>query len=81
MHRTRDLFLVTKMDQISNAEVEKEMQLLNEILYGIESMHTFALVNEVLDMQKYKVIKKPHLVADAIRKQKFRPFVFLYNKN
>ncbi len=61
--------------------MEKELFLINEILYGIESMSTYAVVNEVIDLNKYRVIKRPHLVAHAIREKSHKPFIFIYNKN
>lgn len=78
---SRDLLFVSKFADMSNLEIEKELFLLNKMLYGIESMSTYALVNEVIDLNKYRVIKKPHQVAQAIREKRNKPFIFLYNKN
>ncbi len=78
---SRDLLFVSKFDTMSNLEIEKELFLLNKLLYGIESMSTYAVVNEVIDLNKYRVIKKPQLVAQAIREKSNKPFIFIYNKN
>ncbi len=78
---SRDLLFVSKFASLSNLEIEKELSLLNKLLYGIELMSTYAIVNEVLDLNKYKVIKKPQLVAQAIREKSQKPFIFIYNKN
>ncbi|MEO7310530.1 MAG: hypothetical protein ABIX01_09040 [Chitinophagaceae bacterium] len=66
---------------MSDLEMEKEMQLLNQLLYGVESMSTSALVNEVIDLNRYKIIRKPWQVARAIRQKSNKAFVFIYNKN
>lgn len=77
----RDLLFVSKYSTLSDLEMEKEMQLLNQLLYGVESMSTSALVNEVIDLNRYKIIRKPWQVARAIRQKSNKAFVFIYNKN
>ena len=77
----RDLLFGSKYSLLTTVEMEKEFLLLNKMLYGIESMSTYAVVNEVIDINKYRVLKKPHLVARAIMEKSNKPFVFIYNKN
>jgi len=78
---SRDLLVVSKFESLTDKELDRQLVHLNQILFSIESMNTYAVVNEVLDLNKYKVITKPHLVAQAIRQGTNKPFVFIYNKN
>jgi hypothetical protein len=79
--RNRDLLVLLKHGSVSEAAMEHEVTLLNKLLYGVESIHSFCIANEVIDVNKYKIIKKPHLIQQAIRDKSHKPFVFVYNKN
>ena len=43
--------------------------------------HTYAPYLEVVDLQKYKIVKQPKKVKQAIRERKDIPFVFVIGKN
>jgi hypothetical protein len=77
----RDLLVLIKNDSVSEAAMEHEITLLNNLLYSVESIHSFCIANEVIDVNKYKIIKKPHLIQQAIRDKSHKPFVFICNKN
>ncbi|MFC4233050.1 hypothetical protein ACFOW1_14205 [Parasediminibacterium paludis] len=77
----RDLIVLMKYDSVSEAAMEHEITLLNNLLYSVESIHSFCIANEVIDVNKYKIIKKPHLIQQAIRDKSHKPFVFVCNKN
>ncbi len=77
----RDLLVLMKHDSFSGAEMEHEVSLLNNLLYSVESIHSFCIANEVIDVNKYKIIQKPHLIQQAIREKCHKPFVFVCNKN
>jgi hypothetical protein len=77
----RDLLVLIKNDSVSEAAMEHEITLLNNLLYSAKSIHSFCIANEVIDVNKYKIIKKPHLILQAIRDKSHKPFVFICNKN
>lgn len=77
----RDLLVLMKHDSISEAAMEHEVDLLSSLLYNVESLHSFCIANEVIDLNKYKIIQKPHLIQQAIREKCHKPFVFICNKN
>jgi hypothetical protein len=77
----RDLLVLIKNDSVSEAAMEHEITLLKNLLYSVESIHSFCIANEVIDVNKYKIIKKPHLIQQAIRDKSHKPFVFICNKN
>lgn len=77
----RDLLVMTKNQFNDPTELEHEVELLNEILYEAESIKNFCVANEIIDVNRYKIIRKPHLIIHALREKKNTPFVFVYNKN
>lgn len=77
----RDLLVLMKNTSVSNETMEREVDLLNTLLYSVESSHSFCIANEVIDVNKFKIIQKPHLIQQAIREKSHKPFVFICNKN
>ena len=79
--RNRDLLVLTKKDSMNQAELEHEIELLNDLFYLVESSDALCVANEVIDINHYKVITKLPKVRQIIKEQKLRPFVFISNKN
>jgi hypothetical protein len=79
--QNRDLLVLTKKVTMNPTELEHEVELLVDLLYHVENINAFSIANEVLDINRYKVIEKPHLVQKIIREKKLKPFVFISNKN
>ena len=77
----RDLLLLTKYEVLDADAMEHELEFLNDMLFAVESLHTFCFVNEIIDINKYKIITKPHVIHQIIRERKIKPFVFIFNKN
>lgn len=77
----RDLLVLMKHDSISDAAMEHEVDLLSTLLYSVENLQSFCIANEVIDLNNYKIIQKPHLIQQAIREKSHKPFVFICNKN
>ena len=79
--RNRDLLVLTKKEILNQEELEHEIELLNDLFYLVESSEAFCLANEVIDINRYKVIRKLHKVRQILQEQKLKPFVFISNKN
>ena len=77
----RDLLLLTKYEVPNSKAMERELAFLNDLLFTVENLHTFCFVNEIIDLNKYKIITKPHLIHQIIRERRIKPFVFIFNKN
>lgn len=75
----RDLLVLPK-NMFTVQEMEHEIELLNELLYHVECFESFCTANEIIDINKYKIIQKPHLMQKAF-KERSKPFVFICNKN
>ena len=79
--RNRDLLVLTKKESMNQAELEHEIELLNGLFYLVESSNAVCLANEVIDINRYKVIRKLRYVNRILREPKLKPFVFISTRN
>lgn len=77
----RDLLVLTKLKLETPLAMKKEVDIIEKILYTVENLRTFCLVNEIIDLNRYKILSKPHLIQKTIRENNIKPFVFIFNKN
>lgn len=78
----RDLWMLTQQDKhLSEQALAEKAEQLHALLYSIETPEAFCQANEVLDLNRYKVIQKPHLIQKVARYQQLPHFVFIFNKN
>ncbi len=77
----RDLLVMFNQELMSPQAIEHEVELLHELLYNVERLENLAKAHEVIDLNKYKIISKEHLVKGIIRIQEMKPFIFLNCKN
>ncbi|HEY0298567.1 MAG TPA: hypothetical protein VGB84_05030 [Arachidicoccus sp.] len=80
MQPQRDLIILTKSPQIDVEALEKQVRTITHVLYFVESIDVFCVANEILDINRYKIISVPGLVRSTIS-DKLKPFVFVFNKN
>ena len=77
----RDLLVLTKTVHLQPDELERQLQVLNTILFGTENWETFSTANEILDINRRKIIRKTYLIQQILTEKKQKPFVFICNKN
>ncbi len=77
----RDLLVLFKEDLMSPQAIEHEVELLHELLYGVERLENLVIAHEVINLNKYKIQNDFNTIRDAIRYKELKPFVFLNNKN
>jgi hypothetical protein len=77
----RDIILLRKESFPNKQSLEQEVMLLNDMLQAIEKSDKLAASFELVDLNRFKVISKSHLVSIAIRSSIPKPFEFLINKN
>jgi hypothetical protein len=77
----RDLLVLFKQELMSPQAMEHEVEMLHELLHTLERSENVVAAHELIDLTKYKIITKPHLIRTAFRQREEKPFVFLYNKN
>ena len=74
----RDLLVLLKNEYATQQSIEHEVECLNHILIQAESLEQFYIAHELV--QRYSITSKPARLLRAIT-GKFKPFVFLLNKN
>ncbi len=77
----RDLLVLTKRSAMKPGELEHEVELLVDLLFHVENITAFCIANELIDLNRYKIIRKPHLIQQILREKKIKPFVFISNLN
>jgi len=77
----RDLLVLSKKASFNEDALQHELDQLNSLLFNIENLQSFCTAHEIIDVNKYKVIKKFHLIQQIIREKALKPFVFIFNKN
>ena len=79
--RNRDLLVLTKKASMNQAELEHEIELLNGLFYLVESSNAVSLANEVIDINRYRIIRNLRKVRKIVEQPIMKPFVFISNKN
>ena len=77
----RDLLVLSKTVHLNPGEMERQVELLNTMLYHTENWDVFCIANEVLDINRHKIIQKTFLIQKILTERKQKPFVFVCNKN
>ena len=77
----RDLLVLSKMVVSDAIAMQNEIVKLNRLLIAVENIHSFCIANEIIDVNKYKIITKPWQIQQRIRQRNIKPFVFIINKN
>lgn len=78
----RDLLVISKSISLADdATIQFEITCLHKILHDAEAMLNFCTANEVIDVNRGKIITKSLLVQQAIHQRGNKPFVFISCKN
>jgi hypothetical protein len=79
MSNKRDLLVCNKIATLTESAYTLEVEQLNELLYHVETNENYCNANELLDLNRHKIIHKAHLILRAT----FEPdaFQFVFNRN
>jgi hypothetical protein len=78
----RDLLVMFTQRSMSQQDFDKQILMLNEILFTTERLDNFVAAHEILDLNRYKIITNSVEIKKFIRQGKLtKPFVFFSNKN
>lgn len=77
----RDLLVLLKDESMSSQAIEQEVEQLNDLLFHIESANTFCEANEIIDMNKYRIVQDEKHLIQMMYQSELKPFIFLFNKN
>lgn len=81
MKANRDLLLLSKKASPDPKEIKHEVEQLHELLFSVESFSNFCIANEVIDLNRYKIIQKATRIEKIIKEKSLKPFQFISNKN
>jgi hypothetical protein len=77
----RDLLMLADARHLSAAALEREISFLNTVLFHVENWESFSTANELIDINRRKIIRKTHLIQKILSEKKVKAFVFTSNKN
>ena len=77
----RDLLVLFNQELMTPQSIEHEVELLHQLLYGIERIENLIIAHEAINLNKYKISNKPLLLQKLFRQRELKPFVFLNCKN
>ncbi len=80
-HPHRNLLLVINNDGQQAVDIDTQVKWLHNVLFTVENIYHYSLVNEIIDINKYKVIRQQHLVQQILRQPYVKPFQFICCKN
>ena len=77
----RDLLVLVKNKSMSEEAIEREVALLNRILFAVESVENLSHCCECIDLNRRRLnhSRKQNLLK--LREHPLKPFVFLLNLN
>jgi hypothetical protein len=82
MKNKRDLLLLFKHDYVNRRSLDLELERLYEMLYDIHSYEkSLSQSYEVIDMNRFRILQKPHQVLRVLNRGELKPFIFLGSKN
>ena len=77
----RDLLVLSDTTRLSPEQLAREVAFLNTLLFHIENWETFSIANEVIDVNRRKIIRDSFLIQRILTEKEVKPFVFTCNKN
>jgi hypothetical protein len=77
----RDLLVLVKDEHMNEKSMERELELLNDLLFQFETIDSFCSAHEIFDINRHKTLHKRDNIQRIIREKELRPFFFICNKN
>lgn len=77
----RDLLLLTDLDYLPAAERQRSLAEMMRLLSTVENWTSFSQANEVLDLNRHRILTQPHRIQQQLQDFPNKPFVFVVGKN
>ena len=77
----RDLLVLSKNISTNERELQLEVEKLNQILFHVEAIENLCLANEIIDINNYKILRKPNKIEKVFSNNRLKPFQFIHTKN
>jgi hypothetical protein len=77
----RDLLVLLKDETMSEHAIEQEVERINSMLVNIESSDSFYSSHELLDLNKFKLVRDRKAISQICNDKQMKAFTFLCNLN
>ena len=77
----RDLMILLNESEYSEAELEREAGLINELLARVETPEKEKDVVEIMDFNRGRISRKPAVIIKTLHSKNLRSFCFILHKN
>jgi hypothetical protein len=81
MKAKRDLLVLSKKASEDPSQLKQEIELLDAILFLIETTKNLCTCVEVVDINSFKIIQGHKKLEKVLNQRELKPFQFLFNKN
>ena len=78
---SRDVLIVSKLSYLSNSALEMELDRITRLLSTVETSENYYQAIEIIDLPRYRIIRNPLKVKEALHRRPTKSFVFICNKN
>lgn len=79
--KNRDLLVLSSAAGKNPYLLKKELAILNQILFETENWKVFSVANEIIDINRHKIIRETFLIQKILTEKRQKAFVFTCNKN
>jgi hypothetical protein len=76
-HSNRDLLILFNQELMTPSALEEEVEKLHRMLYATERMDSLVVAHEIINLNRYRIIRKPFELRKFFRQRTVKPFVFL----
>jgi len=77
----RDLLVMFKQELMTPMAMAYEVERLHQLLFKVEKLDNLVVAHEIIDLNKFKLVKNPIKLKNILRQRELKPFVFLNCKN
>lgn len=77
----RDLLLLSDTESLPAAQLERTLAEMERLLTEVENWTAFSQANEVLDLNKHRILTQAHRIQQQLQDFPHKPFVFVVGKN
>ena len=77
----RDLLVLSKEASTTQEQLNYEIEKISQLLLHAESLTNFCVVNEIIDINRYRIIHTPSKIKKLVSRGPLKPFQFINNKN
>lgn len=81
MNASRDLLVITGKLTMNADELKQQVAVLNSLLMHVECMQVYCRCNEIIDINRHRIIHKPFLIEKLAKERNIKSFVFINNLN